>query len=305
MLRPIFYSCLLAIAAGNPSIELELSFKTTLDEYPMAYSSASFTISDDIIYVVNGANVGNAILKFDLTGKYLGEYPGWFNFPHDILIGGDKQAVVSALGAMGDDGQLRFGFVVYDSEGHFLHGLHQNQSGVRRPFGMTKLGEGDWFLAADWDGNLTYLMDIDWTNGSVREKQELISVPWPDSLDISSDKIVVISYVCCQLEDFIKMTIYDLSGNLMKEVTHLPSGERILDPKDVAIDKMGNILLSDSSLGTVVMSGDGSQVLATLPLPSPVPHKMIFYQEKLYTLTTREVDQDSVDSFMNVYKYSL
>ena len=170
---------------------------------------------------------------------------------------------------------------------------------------MTKLGEGDWFLAADWDGNVTYLMDIDWTNGSVREKQELISVPWPDSLDISSDKIVVISYVCCQLEDFIKMTIYDLSGNLMKEVTHLPSGERILDPKDVAIDKMGNILLSDSSLGTVVMSGDGSSVLATLPLPSPVPHKMIFYQEKLYTLTTREVDQDSVDSFMNVYKYSL
>ena len=121
----IFFTILLV--EGSPSIELELSFKTTLDEYEMGYSSASFTVSEDMIYVVNGANVGNAILKFDLAGHYLGEYPGWFNFPHDIMIGGDSQALVSALGAMGDDGKLRFGFVVYDSEGNFLHGLHQNQ----------------------------------------------------------------------------------------------------------------------------------------------------------------------------------
>ena len=121
----IFFTILLV--EGSPSIELELSFKTTLDEYEMGYSSASFTVSEDTIYVVNGANVGNAILKFDLAGHYLGEYAGWFNFPHDIMIGGDSQALVSALGAMGDDGKLRFGFVFYDSEGNFLHGLHQNQ----------------------------------------------------------------------------------------------------------------------------------------------------------------------------------
>ena len=141
------------------------------------------------------------------------------------------QVLVSALGAMGDDGQLRFGFVLYNSEGDFLHGLHQNQTGVRRPFGMSKMDEADWFLVADWDGNTTFIMDIDWTDGSLKERQELISVPWPSSLQISADKIVVVSFVCCQLDEFIKMTIYDLSGNLLTEITHLPTGERILNPK--------------------------------------------------------------------------
>ena len=34
---------------------------------------------------------------------------GWYNFPHDIIIGGDKndQVQVSALGAMNDTGTLR------------------------------------------------------------------------------------------------------------------------------------------------------------------------------------------------------
>ena len=69
MLRFISIFVLILLVEGSPSIELELSFKTTLDQYEMAYTSASFTISDDIIYVVNGANVGNAILKFDLAGS--------------------------------------------------------------------------------------------------------------------------------------------------------------------------------------------------------------------------------------------
>ena len=292
------------LAEGSPSIELELSFKTTLDEYEMGYSSVSFTISDDIIYVVNGANFGNAILKFDLAGHYLEEYPGFFNFPHDILIGGERQALVSALRAMdspGPDGKLGFGFVVYDSHGNFLHGLHQNQSGLRRPFGMTKMSEGgDRFLAADRGGNMTYLMDIDWTDGTVKDRQELIGVPWPSSLDMSTQQIVVASLVCCQLEEFIKMTIYDLSGNLMQELTHLPTGEKIVDPRDVALDPLGNILLSDSVLGTVVLSTDGTSLLTKLALEPP-PQKMVFYQEKLYTLHD---EKEGKDSFINVYKYS-
>ena len=76
MLTLTLISVLLLTVEGSPSIEHELSFKTTLDDYQMAYGSASFTISDDILYVVNGANVGNAILKFNLTGKYLGECCG-------------------------------------------------------------------------------------------------------------------------------------------------------------------------------------------------------------------------------------
>ena len=169
---------------------------------------------------------------------------------------------------------------------------------------MTKMSDGgDWFLAADWDGNVTYLMDIDWTDGTVKDRQELVSVPWPSSIDMSTQQIVVASLVCCQLEEFIKMTIFDLSGNLMQELTHLPTGEKIVDPHDVALDPLGNILLSDSVLGTVVLSSDGSSLLTNLALEPP-PHKIIFYQEKLYTLSTRETGEDRVDSFINVYKYS-
>ena len=84
----IFLSLLSALEAV-PSIEKELSFKTTLADYPMGYSSASFAISNDVIYVVNGANVGNYVLKFDLNGTFLEQYPGWYNFPHDIIVGGE------------------------------------------------------------------------------------------------------------------------------------------------------------------------------------------------------------------------
>ena len=83
----IFVSLLSALEAV-PSIEKELSFKTTLADYPMGYSSASFAISNDVIYVVNGANVGNYVLKFDLNGTFLEQYPGWYNFPHDIIVAG-------------------------------------------------------------------------------------------------------------------------------------------------------------------------------------------------------------------------
>ena len=104
-----------------------LSFKLTLENYFVA----SFAISDDIIYSVNGDDGGNAIRKFDLDGQFLEKYPAGccVNYPDDILIGGENQVLVSAVGAKGDDGNLDFGFAVFDSEGNFLHGLHQNQVG--------------------------------------------------------------------------------------------------------------------------------------------------------------------------------
>ena len=65
---------------------------------------------------------------------------------------------------------------------------------------MTKMSEGgDWFLAADWGGNVTYLMDLDWSDGTVKDRQEIISVPWPSSIDMSTQQIVVASLVCCQV----------------------------------------------------------------------------------------------------------
>ena len=117
-----------SLVKGRPSIELEFSFKTSLENYDAF--DASFTIADDIIYVVNGANVGNAILKFDLAGQYLEEYPGWFDYPRDILIGGESQALVSAcLPIYPDKKNCTFGFDVYDGQGNFLKALHQNQVG--------------------------------------------------------------------------------------------------------------------------------------------------------------------------------
>ena len=45
--------------------------------------------------------------------------------------------LVSALGAMNDTGTLRFGLVLYDSNGEYLHGLHEADSGLDRPWGIS------------------------------------------------------------------------------------------------------------------------------------------------------------------------
>ena len=43
---------------------------------------------------------------------------------------------MSALGAMNDTGTLRFGMVLYNREGEYLHGLHEADSGLDRPWGI-------------------------------------------------------------------------------------------------------------------------------------------------------------------------
>ena len=63
---------ILTDCSGSPSLELEYTFQTTLEDYPMGYTTASFAISNDILYALNGANVGNYIQKFDLEGNYIG-----------------------------------------------------------------------------------------------------------------------------------------------------------------------------------------------------------------------------------------
>ena len=45
---------------------------------------------------------------------------------------------MSALGAMNDTGMLRNGLVLYTKEGEFLHGLHEADSGLSRPWGLTQ-----------------------------------------------------------------------------------------------------------------------------------------------------------------------
>ena len=75
-----------------------------------------------------------------------------------------------------------------------------------------------------------------------------------------TDNIVILSLVCCQLEEFIKISLYNVNGNLVSEATSLPSGGRILNPQDVTSDPSGNLILSDGGLGTFVLSKDLKQV---------------------------------------------
>merc|ERR1712241_1069260 len=68
-------------SANVPVVKFEKKWKTQLKDLPMGYSSTTMEVNNNTLYVVNGGDVGNAILKFDLQGNYLGEYPGWYNCP--------------------------------------------------------------------------------------------------------------------------------------------------------------------------------------------------------------------------------
>lgn len=192
--------------------------------------------------------------------------------------------------------------MLYTREGEYLHGLHEKDSGLERPWGLANSGEK--VVVADWSGNKTFIMDFDWAQGRVGDKRQIADVEYPTNFQMTEDRIILLSLVCCQLEDFIKMTIYDVAGNLVTSTTTLPSGDRILAPQDVAVDPQGNILLSDGQLGTVVLSPDLGQQLGELELAA-VPDKITFYQDKLYVLVQKETGEDHYDSFISVYKYSI
>ena len=74
-----------------------------------------------------------------------------------------------------------------------------------------------------------------------------------------TDNIVILSLVYCQ-EEFSKISLYNVNGNLVSEASSLPSGGRILNPQDVTSDPSGNLILSDGGLGTFVLSKDLKQV---------------------------------------------
>ena len=90
------------------------------------------------------------------------------------------------------------------------------------------------------------------------ESNDLFASLYSDGL--WTENIAILSLVCCQLEEFIKISLYNVNGNLVSEATSLPSGGRISNPRDVASDPSGNIILSDGDLGTFVLSGDLKQV---------------------------------------------
>ena len=80
--------------------------------------------------------VGNYVEQFDLAGNYQGEWPGWYNWPDEMVahskiilmqsalnlkfklskvMGPGGELVVSALGAMDDQHMLAPGLVTYRS----------------------------------------------------------------------------------------------------------------------------------------------------------------------------------------------
>jgi len=302
-----------AFNGALPSLELKTRWKTTLEETEfMGYSSNSFTISDNIIYVLNGANIGNAVLKFDLEGSYIGEYPGWFNWPYDIIVGGKGQVLLTALGAMGDDTMLRFGMVMYNSAGDFFHGFHEAETGLKRPQGLSLMPEADNLVAVcDCDNNMTALLEVDWENGHIETVAEIFEIEYPWQIAVDMEKIVVTSMVCCEPwhEEMIKMSIFDITGNLITEVKELPTGDTISYPMALAIQPNGNIWITDGDLlKTLVFSPEGD-FIGEMPELSgdraSLPKKMLFHQDVLYALTEEEAlnAEDDQNCYMNAYYY--
>ena len=259
------------------------------------------------MYVLNGANVGNSILKFDLEGNYLGQYPGWYNFPVDMIMGGpgNDQVLMSAIGAKGDDNMLRFGMVLYNKSGEFFHGLQEAETGLKRPYGLSNIPGSSQVAVCDWNNNRTVVMDVNWEEGVVMGVQDLIELPYPFRMMMTDDKIVILSAVCCEPwhEDMVKMSVFDLLGNLVVEVKELPTGDIIKSPASAAIDPFGNILSSDIILRAIIFSPD-AEYMDTLPLIG-TPKKMMFNDGKLFVLTDVETGEDDMDSFLSVYNYSM
>jgi len=308
---------LLSIATCENEVTLIRRWKTTLEQFPMGYSSASFTIAKDIVYVVNGANVGNAVLKFDLEGNFLGEYPGWFNFPVDVVVGGagQDQVLMTAIGAMGDDNLLRFGMVMYNSSGDFFHGFHEADTGLVRPYGLAALGEpqgtGEAVEVAvcDWDNNRTAILRVDWERGTIEETQELAVLPYPFDIAVTRERMIVASNVCCEEwhEAMKVVTIYarDGNGEPLTTIKELPTGEVIDQPSDVAASEDGRIfLLSDNGLAkTLMFDMEGVFLGEVEGLGNP--KKVEFHAGLLYSLTCEDNQMlEMVECFINVFSYS-
>jgi len=289
-----------------PNLDFQRRWKTKLHNSPMSYGSVSMAPFNGTIYVLNGGDVGNYVEKFSMAGNYSGEYAGWYNWPVDLLVGGEGQLLVSAIGAMGDNHMMGFGMVLYDQVGKFVHGFHQQNTTLGKPYGLAALPGTNKVVVADWGKNRTVLMDVDWNKGNISFSRNLSSVPYPYRVAASKDKVAVISMVCCQpWQHKIKaLRLYNFNGKLVKEVKKLPDGSVINAPEAVSMDAAGNIFLVDGSGGlnkTMLFDPDGN-FLQDLPMLG-TPSKILIEGSSLYTLSD-VTERGKPETYINVFSYN-
>jgi len=290
-----------------PNISFQRRWKTKLQNFPMGYSSASLAVQNGTIFVLNGAEVGNYVEKFDLSGNYQGEWPGWYNWPDEMVMGPGGELVVSALGAMDDQHMLAPGLVTYSCDGKFKHGFHKSSTGLSNPYGIAAYpGNSSRLLVADWGSNRTTVMAVDWTTGQLRLETNLTKVPYPFRLAASTDTLAVISMVCCETwqAPLLALRLYSLhSGNLQRTVKQLEDGRTLAAPQTVAMDESGRVLMVEGNGGlnsTLIFSPSGDH-LGDLPLLG-TPHKILAKDGHLFTLT-EEPGKDKMEVYINVYTY--
>ena len=100
---------------------------------------------------------------------------------------------------------------------------------------------------ADWQGNRTVVMSVDWEAGTMEEVQELTDLPYPWDIEVTEDRVVVASLVCCEeWHEAMKVrtrcmastalvqvvSIFDRGGDgaLLTTIKDLPTGESIQEP---------------------------------------------------------------------------
>jgi len=276
----------------------------------MNYGSASVRVADDQVFVLNGADSGNEIVRFDLTGDYLGKYPGWYNWPVDMTLGPNNQVLMSAIGAMGDDHMMRFGLVLYNRTGGFFHGFQEAETGMVRPYGLSNIedqdqGSSSKVVVTDWGNNQTRILQVDWEAGNMTLlARPIITTPYPFRVVVNKDKILVASMVCCQVwqEQLKKVSLFDLNGSLLKELKYLSTGETLSDLQEVSVDPFGNYLVVDNSLNKTVVLNEELEYLGSLDLPT-TPKSIYFYQNEMYTIEAEETEDDLIHR-VKVYEYT-
>lgn len=278
----------------------------------MRPGSVELAVHENVVFVLNGGGSGNEIVMFDPEGGSLGSYPGWYNWPIDMVIGGEGQILMSAIGARGDDDMLRFGMVLYNSSGDFFHGFHEQDTGLVRPYGLAHIQASDPALdslvaVCDWDNNQTRFLQVDWAAGQILVMADpVIELAYPFSVATFKDRLVVSSMVCC--EDFhdalIKVTLLNLEGEVLGELKLLETGETITNLGEVAFDPVGNILVVDHTLSKTLLFDPELTYLGWLDQLT-TPTSIHFANGKVFTLVEIANAETGIpEAHVEVFTYS-